>query len=47
MDVDPARAAGKTTHKGVDIYFCSLRCKESFDEDPEAALSKGKQAKGP
>jgi Cu+-exporting ATPase len=44
MDVDPARAAGKTTHKGVDIYFCSLRCKESFDEDPEAALSKGKQA---
>ena len=40
MDVDPAKAAGKSDYKGNTYYFCSRGCKESFDKDPESYLKR-------
>ncbi len=34
MTVDPATAAGSTTHNGVTYYFCSKGCLRSFEADP-------------
>lgn len=34
MQVDPATAAGKSDHDGKTYYFCSVQCKQKFDEDP-------------
>lgn len=39
MKVDPARAAGRSTHDGVTYYFCSGSCKTRFDADPKKYLS--------
>jgi Cu+-exporting ATPase len=39
MDIDPATAAGTSEYKGQTCYFCSLRCKKSFDKEPEEYLS--------
>ncbi len=44
MDVDPGKAAGKSTYRGEVICFCSLRCKERFDADPESFTSKTPKA---
>jgi class 3 adenylate cyclase/YHS domain-containing protein len=38
MRVDPERAAGRLRVKGVDHWFCSLRCAALFAEHPEAYL---------
>ena len=46
MDVDPAKAAGKSEHNGKTYYFCSLQCKKTFDKDPQAVLAKGTVAEG-
>lgn len=35
MTVDEKKAAGKSVHKGQTVYFCSLKCKERFDSEPE------------
>ena len=35
MQVDPAKAAGKTEHQGRTYYFCSPGCKAKFDADPK------------
>jgi Cu+-exporting ATPase len=35
MQVDPAKAAGKSEYKGTTYYFCAVRCKEKFDANPE------------
>jgi len=35
MDVEPSKAAGVSAYKGKTIYFCSPRCKERFDAEPE------------
>lgn len=35
MTIDEKKAAGKSEHKGQPIYFCSLKCKERFDAEPE------------
>jgi Cu+-exporting ATPase len=35
MTVDEKSAAGKSTHNGVDYYFCAPSCKEKFDADPQ------------
>ncbi len=43
MDVDPAKAAGKSEYKGKTYYFCSDHCKKQFDANPEAILA-GKRA---
>jgi len=40
MQIDPAKAAGKSEYKGTTYYFCSDYCKRKFDADPEAVLNK-------
>jgi len=39
MMVDPQQAAGKAEHAGKTYYFCSLRCKERFEKEPEKFLA--------
>jgi Cu+-exporting ATPase len=34
MSIDPATAAGSSTHEGRTFYFCSAACKAKFDADP-------------
>ena len=36
MQVDPAKAAGKSEYQGKTYYFCSAACKEQFDMNPVA-----------
>ncbi len=38
MRVDPATATHRTTHKSEDYFFCSGRCRERFDAEPEKFL---------
>lgn len=45
MDIDPANAAGKSLHKGQEIYFCSLKCKERFDKVPGSFMNTGETAR--
>jgi Cu+-exporting ATPase len=40
MEVETANAAGRTEHKGQTYSFCSTKCKEKFDLNPEQYLSK-------
>lgn len=35
MDIEPAKAAGRTEYKGQTYYFCGSKCKEKFDLSPE------------
>ena len=44
MDIDPAKAAGKSEYKGQTYYFCSPGCKKSFDKDPEKYVGQGVHA---
>ncbi|RPI17450.1 MAG: efflux RND transporter periplasmic adaptor subunit [Acidobacteriales bacterium] len=39
MDVEPAKAAGKSVHDGTTHYFCSGQCKRDFDKNPQAVLA--------
>ena len=34
MQVDPAKAAGKSEYNGKTYYFCSGSCKTKFDGNP-------------
>jgi YHS domain-containing protein len=34
MQVDPAKAAGKSEYNGKTYYFCSPGCKKKFDANP-------------
>ena len=34
MQVDPAKAAGKSEYNGKTYYFCALGCKKKFDANP-------------
>jgi Cu+-exporting ATPase len=34
MQVDPAKAAGKSEYNGKTYYFCAKACKTKFDADP-------------
>ena len=43
MQVDPARAAGKHLHEGVEYHFCSAHCLEKFKSNPGKFLQ-GKAA---
>jgi P-type Cu+ transporter len=38
MRVDPATARHRATHKSKDYYFCSGRCRERFEAEPEKFL---------
>lgn len=35
MAIEPARAAGQMTYRGVEYTFCSLECAQAFSADPE------------
>ncbi len=35
MTVDPATAAAKTYHDGVEVYFCAPGCKQAFEAHPQ------------
>ena len=39
MIVEPLKAAGKVEHGGNAYYFCSPRCKERFEKEPEKYLA--------
>ncbi|HXJ13281.1 MAG TPA: heavy metal translocating P-type ATPase [Candidatus Limnocylindrales bacterium] len=39
MLVDPQKAAAKFEHGGKTFFFCSPRCKERFQQDPEKFLA--------
>jgi len=39
MTVDPQKAAGKAEHDGKTYFFCSPRCKERFETEPEKFLA--------
>ncbi len=45
MQIDPAKAAGKSDYKGKTYYFCSDHCKKTFDANPEAVLNKPQKKK--
>jgi len=38
MEVDPKKAAGRSTFRGIVYYFCSLACKQEFDANPTKLL---------
>ncbi len=38
MKVEKETAAGMSTFRGKDYFFCSLQCKGKFDKDPEKYL---------
>ena len=40
MQVDPAKAAGKSEYNGKTYYFCSLGCKKKFDANPSQYAGK-------
>lgn len=40
MKVHPEKAAGKSTYKNINYYFCADGCKKHFDENPEFYLNK-------
>lgn len=39
MSVDPARAAGSTSHLGRVYHFCARGCQRAFGEDPDRYLT--------
>jgi Cu+-exporting ATPase len=39
MMMDPEKAAGKVEHAGKTYFFCSPRCKERFEKEPEKFLA--------
>jgi len=40
MQVDPAKAAGKSDYDGKTYYFCSKMCKTKFDANPSQYAGK-------
>ena len=40
MQVDPAKAAGKSDYNGKTYYFCSMICKKKFDANPGQCAGK-------
>src|SRR4029077_5280307 len=39
MSVDPQKPAAKAGHGGKTYYFCSTRCAERFERDPEKFIT--------
>ena len=46
MTVDPATAAAKTCHDGVEVYFCAQGCKQAFEAHPKKYTGTKKKKKG-
>jgi YHS domain-containing protein len=40
MKIDPQAAAGKSEYQGQTYYFCSMGCKNAFDQEPEMYTGK-------
>jgi Cu+-exporting ATPase len=40
MTIDQARAAGKSEYQGQTYYFCSKGCKDAFDRQPDAYVTR-------
>jgi P-type Cu+ transporter len=40
MQVDPAKAAGRSEYNGKTYYFCSVGCKKKFDANPSQYAGK-------
>jgi YHS domain-containing protein len=34
MQLDEKKSAATSEHVGREYYFCSLQCKQKFDQDP-------------
>jgi Cu+-exporting ATPase len=41
MQVDEQQAAGSSDYQGQTYYFCSSRCRQQFDQDPQRYVSRG------
>jgi len=41
MQVNEQQAAGTSEYRGEAYYFCSPRCKEQFDQNPERYMGQG------
>jgi YHS domain-containing protein len=39
MNVDPAKPAATREHGGKTYFFCSTRCAERFEKEPERFLA--------
>src|SRR6267378_4182199 len=39
MMIDPLQSAAKVEHRGINYYFCSARCAERFEKNPENFLA--------
>jgi P-type Cu+ transporter len=40
MDVDERTATAQTDYEGDTYYFCSEKCKDRFEADPERYVSR-------
>ena len=40
MDITFESAQARTEHEGQTYYFCTIDCKESFDQDPEKYIAR-------
>jgi YHS domain-containing protein len=45
MEVDP-QTAPKSEFQGQTYYFCSLACKQAFDENPKEYVERAKAVSG-
>ena len=43
MQVDEQGAAGQSEHHGRIYYFCSVGCKERFDQNPGQYMGKSEE----
>jgi P-type Cu+ transporter len=41
MQVNEEQAAGKSEYRGQTYYFCSTRCKQQFDQNPDRYTGQG------
>jgi YHS domain-containing protein len=44
MEVDPQNAPATSEYNGKTYYFCSLGCKEDFDNEPEKYVGDTEQS---
>ncbi|CAN5795682.1 hypothetical protein BH20ACI3_BH20ACI3_06180 [soil metagenome] len=43
MQVEAAKSAGQSEHRGQTYYFCSRGCKEKFEQHPEQYEDKSRE----
>ena len=43
MEVDP-KTAPKSEYQGHTYYFCSLSCKQAFDDNPQEYVNRARTA---